>query len=45
MSIRVINYQGVDMTNEEYDYYNQLVKEFTYKDEKGIKHDGKDQFR
>lgn len=37
--IRVIDHKAVDMTNEEYDYYNSLVKEFTYGN-----HNGKDQF-
>lgn len=37
--IRVIDHKGVDMTDEEYEYYQSLVAEFTY----GI-YNGKDQF-
>lgn len=37
--IRVIDYKKVDMTDEEFDYYTRLVKEFTY----GT-YNGKDQF-
>lgn len=37
--IRVVDYKGVDMTDEEFEYYNRLVKEFTF----GM-YNGKDQF-
>ncbi len=37
--IRVIDHKGVDMTDEEFDYYNKLIQEFTY----GT-YEGKDQF-
>lgn len=37
--IRVIDYKGVEMTDEEFDYYNKLVLEFTF----GM-YNGKDQF-
>ena len=37
--IRVIDHKGVEMSDEEFAYYNQLVNEFTY----GT-YNGKDQF-
>jgi hypothetical protein len=37
--IRVIDHKGVDMTDEEYEYYSDLVSEFTF----GT-YNGKDQF-
>jgi hypothetical protein len=37
--IRVIDHKGVDMTNEEFDYYNELVSEFTHGN-----YQGKNQF-
>jgi hypothetical protein len=40
MSIRVIDYKEVDMTNEEYTYYQQIVKEFS-----SGTYSGKEQFR
>lgn len=37
--IRVIDHKGVDMTDEEFEYYTKLVHEFTYGN-----NNGKDQF-
>lgn len=37
--IRVIDHKAVDMTDEEFEYYNKIIEEFTY----GI-HNGKEQF-
>ena len=37
--IRVVDYKAVDMTDEEFEYYNKLVKEFTF----GL-YNGKEQF-
>ena len=38
--IYVIDYKKVDMTEEEYNYYNDLIREFTYGNTSG-----KEQFR
>ena len=40
MSFRVIDHKSVDMTDEEFNYYNKLIEEFTY-----ANYSGKDQFR
>ena len=37
--IKVIDHKAVDLTNEEFEYYNKLVEEFTYGS-----YQGKDQF-
>lgn len=37
--IRVIDYKPVEMTDQEWEYYNYLVKEFTE-----LSYDGKEQF-
>lgn len=37
---RIVDFKYVDMTNEEYQYYKNLINEFTYDTV-----DGKDQFR
>lgn len=39
-SRRVIDYKSVDMTEDEWSYYNELIKEFTYGN-----YLGKEQFR
>ena len=39
MTIRVVDFKGVEMSDEEYEYYQKLVEEFTY-----ANYDGKDQF-
>lgn len=40
MTLRVIDYKQVDMTDEEFEYYEKLVQEFT-----SGTYSGKDQFR
>lgn len=40
MSIRIVDYKEVDMTDEEYGYYQQIAQEFSDKT-----YSGKEQFR